>query len=252
MREQDVRPDTVTLTLRLRALCALHTPPKRAGRNATEAAEAEAAAGAPPSRLQQAIEALREMERRGGAQAPSVVSYNAVLEGCVQAGAAEEALAVLAMMLGRGAVSPNRNTYALVARFGMESRPRPTAAKGAPKGRGGWERRKKPMRPQRRLVAPRGAVRGFLLDVVRLFEAKGRRLTSEVYLALLRVCEPDSEAAACAVASRRSFDLRRADAAEAARLEFFLFPPPSSEGGEGSRSGQPAAGEATGAAQPSS
>ena len=72
MLQQKVEADTVSLTLRLRALCAVESPPS-------------------PASLQQALEQLGQMATSAGPQLPNVISYNAVLEGCVQAGAAEEA-----------------------------------------------------------------------------------------------------------------------------------------------------------------
>ena len=206
MLAQKVEADTVSLTLRLRALCAVESPPS-------------------PASLQQALEQLGQMATSAGPQLPNVISYNAVLEGCVQAGAAEEALAVLRMLLS-GRTAPNRATHSLVARFGREGRRPVKRRPGAPRG------------PRlARLVAPRGTVRAYLLSVLELFEEKGRRPNGEVYLALLRVCEPRTKEAERAIASRGSFDLRRADAADAERLEAALMhvtPPSEAAAADGS------------------
>ena len=112
MLEQGVESDTVSLTLRLRALIAVESPPSAAS-------------------LQEAIEQLQEMATSTAARQPNAISYNAVLEGCVQAGAADEARAVLRMLLS-GRVAPTRATHALLARFGREAR-RPTKRR---RGRG--------------------------------------------------------------------------------------------------------------------
>ena len=66
MLEQGVESDTVSLTLRLRALIAVESPPSAAS-------------------LQEAIEQLQEMATSTGDRRPNAISYNAVLEGCVQA-----------------------------------------------------------------------------------------------------------------------------------------------------------------------
>ena len=212
MLQQKVEADTVSLTLRLRALCAVESPPSQAS-------------------LQQALEQLGQMATSAGPQLPNVISYNAVLEGCVQAGAAEEALAVLRMLLS-GRTAPNRATHSLVARFGREGRRPVKRRPGAPRGA-----------RLARLVAPRGTVRAYLLSVLELFEEKGRRPNGEVYLALLRVCEPRTEEAERAIASRGSFDLRRADAADAERLEAALMHvTPPSEAAAADGSDAPAAG----------
>ena len=196
MVEQGVEPDLVTHTLKLRALCSLPSRKADGLRNATAL--------------------LDEMAAAGGDHAPNVVSFNTVLGGHVQAADAAAALAVLRRLLETPAASPNRNTYELIASYGAEPRRGWRGAKRAAAATAAAAAAEvaTAAEPRQRLATFR-----FLSDVLDLFEARGRRLTGAVYLALLRACEAEPEAAQRLISRRRSFELRRADQAEADQLE---------------------------------
>lgn len=219
MQELDIAADTVTYTLLVRALVA--QAPRLATRSRAVRARARDERVAAPrhavrasgardgdiSFLYEAFAAVDEMCDGGASAAPNVITFNALLQGCADAGEADLILRALCQMLARG-IAANRNTFRILA-----------AELPAPPG-----------------TAPRDAAAArlaYLRGMIDVFEDWGRQLNGEVYLTLLRVCGAAPGGAAVARemihkrcvqqeavrGERATFVLRQAQLGEVTQLE---------------------------------
>jgi len=155
MRGQDVAPDAVSYTLLLRA----HLLNGTAG-------------------LDDAWGVLEQMRDAGGECTPNTLTYNALLEGYLDFGKAERALALLEEMLSTTRLSPDRATYAILAGTTLTGNARGGGAPRSPP-------RAQPSRPSERLSRAPKATVDVLHRVAQLFVRQRRRLGGEVYLAAL-------------------------------------------------------------------
>ena len=203
MKGQGVPADATSYTLLIRALLAPST------RGTSEDGT---------SLPQLALGVFAEMQSLGGDCTPNRLTYNALLDGCLDFGEDDLALEVLGKMLD-ARISPDRLTYAALAGSAEPQRRRQQQQqKGAqsPQQRGEQGGPVRVPRPP----APTVAV---LLRVVQLFALRRQRLGGDVYLAALAAAEQtgDGPAARQFIHWRQQgvFQLRRQDERRAAAAE---------------------------------
>merc|ERR1712087_420934 len=140
--------------------------------------------------LQAARRTISEMQELGGLSSPNVITYNALLQGCVSASQFSLGIEVLTEMLEHE-IAPTRKTFSI-----LTADPLPT-------------RKGKRSSATLAVAAPsRATLKArlfFFLDVVGVFELYRRQLNGEAYISILAMCArlDEYDAARCMCRKRQ-------------------------------------------------
>jgi len=222
MQAEGIPADTVTYTLLIRSFVAQAPDPRSFGKRvAGDDADGERAAAVESLEelLERSFTTIEEMIELGGSCEPNVITYNALLQGCINLGSPPLILRALRGMLTRG-IAANRNTFRLLAMELPHVEQTHDAERVASQPR------------EERKAATAASSLDYYMQVVEIFDEFGRQLNGDVYLALLRACATARDTHAmlhmrgkrCAQqdavrGQRATFVLRQAQLPEAIELE---------------------------------